>query len=279
MRAFKAFMSAGKIPFHLQAKVNRYLEFHYKNSRDLQVRQFDLLKRLSPWLRKELQVHLNKKVLTQFSFFHTMPGTVLAEACCLAEAGICAPGDVVIEQGHNTGRMFFLVRGKLHICPESGDIDAGTDSIETQAPRDSDDHPPSLARSGSRKFMEHIRKFEEFAIQSVSAREYESRRPRGSMAMIGHGGDSKGAEEEEEDDADPGFLMLPPAFIGGHNLFSTKANTYTVTSVAHSELLSISRGDVIAMTDEFPLMKQYFEKNERLYLKHPENFQDISAGL
>jgi len=115
MRNFKEFMSAGRVPFPLQAKVRRYLEFQFKSRKDLQMRRFDLLERLSPWLRAELLVHMNKPVLTQHSFFKQLPHTILAHICCLAESMTCAPGDILAEPGQNLGKMYFLVRGKLHI--------------------------------------------------------------------------------------------------------------------------------------------------------------------
>jgi len=193
LRNFKEFMILTRVPIPLQAKVKRYLEFQFKSRKDIQIRQFDLMERLSPWLRKELQVHLNKNVLLLHPFFKGMSKTVLAHTCCLAESLICAPGDIVLEKGQNTGKMYFLVRGKLHI-----------------------------------KFF-------------------------------AEGQDGAQDDESSVCDEDCGVLLMPPGFVGAQNLFTPDVRSYTVTSVAHSEVLTLARHDIDVVINEFPGMKDYVD--------------------
>lgn len=121
VQSFKEFMVAGRVPFQLQQKVKRYLEYQFKSRKNLQVndiRRLEMMEKLSPWLRKELQVHLNHGVLVQHPFFRQMPGEVLAQTCSLAKSELCAPGDVVAQRGELADRMYFLVKGTLHITNE-----------------------------------------------------------------------------------------------------------------------------------------------------------------
>jgi hypothetical protein len=132
MRNFREFMSARRLPFRLQAKVKRYLEFHYKSSLEMRYKRLELMDHLSFGLQMELQVHLNRNVLIQKKFFSEMPETVLGHICCLATTLDCAPGDAVVEKGQNTGKMFFLVRGKLHVkMNENVDLDDINDSDDS----------------------------------------------------------------------------------------------------------------------------------------------------
>merc|ERR1719188_934672 len=103
MMQFKEFMASSKVPFQLQAR------------RELQARRFEMLDKLSPWLRKELTVHINKGALTQHPFFRDMPDELLPHVCISAVSVLCAPGDLVLQTGQNTRSMYFLVRGKLQV--------------------------------------------------------------------------------------------------------------------------------------------------------------------
>jgi hypothetical protein len=240
-------MTSGRFPFVLQAKVKRYLEFQFRSRKDLQVRQFELMERLSPWLRKEVQVHLNRKVLMQHNFFKTMPMPVLAHACCLAVVIVCAPGDIVIEKGQFIGKMYFLVRGKLHVTPE------GNDEMRSASPFSS--NPDEEDIPGGMRLN------------------FEDTEPPIAPSPPPDGG---GGRRSVFSTADAGFLVTPPAFIGGHNLFSAKVRSYSVTSVAHSELLGIGRRELDDMEEEFPYMKLYMEKYQKHFDAYPGAVQDCS---
>mmetsp|Transcript_101995 Transcript_101995/g.175905 ORF Transcript_101995/g.175905 Transcript_101995/m.175905 type:complete len:519 (-) Transcript_101995:46-1602(-) len=116
----KEFMAAGQVPLSLQSRVKRYLEYQFVMKRHVRVQHFELLEKLSPWLRAELQAHVNQPVLVQHPVFRRMPRDVLAQCCCIAEAMSAAPDDIVLQKGQVCSNMYFLVRGKLHISSEEG---------------------------------------------------------------------------------------------------------------------------------------------------------------
>merc|ERR550537_2157937 len=145
MMQFKEFMAVGRVPYDLQARIKRYLEYQFKSRRDLQVRRFEMIERLSPWLRKELQVHLNKHVLTQHPFFQDFPREILQHVCCIAESVLCAPSDVVMQKGQKMMGMYFLVRGKLRISY----------NLEDTAVADSETNPEGRRSEGSTRSSAH----------------------------------------------------------------------------------------------------------------------------
>jgi len=131
MHSFRLFMAAGRVPFELQQKVRRYLEYQFRARKALQVRRFEMMDRLSPTLRRELLVHLNKSIVQQHPFFKDMPSEMLARMCCLAECDLCAPRDTIINRGQRLEKMYFLVQGKLQL--RTSKIKSG-DAEEIEAP-------------------------------------------------------------------------------------------------------------------------------------------------
>lgn len=115
VQSFKEFLVAGKVPFPLQQKVKRYLEYQFKSRKENQMRRFEMMENLSPWLRKELTVHLNRSVLCSHAFFSGMPEEILASVCCMAISELCAPSDVVAHNGEIADKMYFVVKGRLQI--------------------------------------------------------------------------------------------------------------------------------------------------------------------
>lgn len=226
MLSFKEFMVAGRVPFQLQAKIKRYLEFQFKSRKDLQVRRFELMEKLSPWLRKELQVHLNRSVLSLHTFFRDMPGEILAHTCCLATCVLCAPGDVVMQKGQNIQCMYFVVKGKLTIA------------IAESANKSLIMEPNSGSKESLRK----------------------SRRRR----------------IEEEFVESEGLTLTAPGYIGASSLFRDEVRPYTVSSLAHSELLKLAREDIEALLQEFPALRSYIEEYKISRGDAEEGYQDCS---
>lgn len=117
MRNAKEFMVSRRVPYILQAKIKRYLEYQ----RSLQTRKqsnhenFDLLNRLSPWLRLELTEHLNKHIISRHPFFRWLPPRVLKRVCGAAKTVLYAPGDLVVQKGQRASCMCFIVRGKIRV--------------------------------------------------------------------------------------------------------------------------------------------------------------------
>jgi hypothetical protein len=101
----------------LQTKVKRYLEYQFK-SRKIVHQNHEVMQKLSPFLRIEIQEHMNQQILVHHPFFAGMEQVdrdLFSEVCCLAQSVLYAPGDVVMRKGQLTSSICFIVRGQLQI--------------------------------------------------------------------------------------------------------------------------------------------------------------------
>lgn len=119
MMTFRESMVAGQVPLVLQVKVKRYLEFQFSSRKNVQVKRSAMMEHLSPWLRKELLVHLNSKTLQEHPFFRLMPIDILSHTCCLVRTVLAAPGDVIMQYGQINDAMYFVVRGQINIASKT----------------------------------------------------------------------------------------------------------------------------------------------------------------
>jgi len=113
-RIIRDFMVSRGMPIKLQTKVKRYLEYQFK-SRKVVHQNHDILFKLSPYLRMEIQEHMNKAILEHHPFFKGMDHSVLSQVCSLAQSVLYAPGDVVMRKGQIESLICFIVRGQLQI--------------------------------------------------------------------------------------------------------------------------------------------------------------------
>jgi CRP-like cAMP-binding protein len=242
MMQFKEFMAVGRVPYDLQARIKRYLEYQFKSRRDLQVRRFEMIERLSPWLRKELQVHLNRHVLTQHPFFQDISRDLLQHCCCISESLLCAPGDVVMQKGQKVTGMYFLVRGKLHINTNTNQIIHHDDSEEQT---ECEYSQAILGLSGD---------------EEDPCVEKKSRKTRkGSSKTMKPQRAEKDLTKDERFTNLGGHLLMAPGFIAATSLFKDHVIEYTVASVIHTELLKLCRDTFSTLLDEFPALRTHME--------------------
>lgn len=113
-RGIRDFMVSRGMPFGLQTKVKRYLDYQFKHRKIIHSNH-EVMKRLSPHLRLEIQEHMNRDMLERHPFFAKMEPNLLSEACSLCQSVLYAPGDVVMRKGKLSSSIVFLVRGQLQI--------------------------------------------------------------------------------------------------------------------------------------------------------------------
>lgn len=117
LRDAKTFMIARKIPRLLQSKVTQHIEFQAKTQMDNPASLKSVMQQLSPWLRLEITEHMNRGVILHHPFFRDLPNKLVKHICSAAQIVICAPGDLVVQQGHRATNMCFLVQGRLKVRP------------------------------------------------------------------------------------------------------------------------------------------------------------------
>lgn len=264
MLSFKQFMSASQVPFQLQSKIKRYLEFQFKSRKELQVRRFELMQRLSPWLRKELQVHLNSNVLIQHRFFRDMPSEILAHMCCLAASALCAPGDVIVQHGQNLHVIFFVVKGRLSVsmAREHGD---GQEfgSMDSMSPPEPPPNPTSPT-GGS------------LLVTGASPNPTASMSLARQGTMTNLGGEELAGSKMQPLSDENDTVLSAPGWIGASSLFKEEVRPYTVSSLSNSELLKLAREDVNALLMEFPALNAYIQLFTASCEGSEEGFQDSS---
>merc|ERR1719171_1040684 len=85
LRLMKKFMAVRKVPLTLQGKIKRYLEFQHQHQKTAGiVDRNSFFEQLSPWLRLELNEHINREVMCQYPFFANLPRRVFKRACGFA---------------------------------------------------------------------------------------------------------------------------------------------------------------------------------------------------
>lgn len=188
LRDAKAFMLTRKIPRTLQSKVMQHLEFQAKQDVENLTNSKNFMASLSPWLRLEITEHMNRGVILHHPFFAELPNKLVKHICSIMQIVICAPGDIVVQQGHRATNMCFLVHGRLKVRP-----------------------PQQHRKTNASTRVEPIE-------------------------------------------------LDPPCWIGDRCLFDEGAiRTNTVISVGHAELLVLTRENLLALMQEFPRARRYYE--------------------
>jgi len=73
-----------------------------------------------------------------------------------------------------------------------------------------------------------------------------------------------------------GLVLTAPGYIGASSLFRDEVRPYTVSSLAHSELLKLAREDIEALLQEFPALRSYIEEYKVERGATEEGYQDCS---
>lgn len=113
-RTIRDFMVSRGMPMRLQTKVRRYLEYQFK-SRKVVHQNHEVMMKLSPFLRIEIQEHMNRTVLENHPFFAGMERSLLSHVCSIPHSMLYAPGDIVARKGQLCSSMCFILRGQLQI--------------------------------------------------------------------------------------------------------------------------------------------------------------------
>merc|ERR1719491_956875 len=60
---------------------------------------------------------MNREVILRHPFFQQFPKKLIKHICSAAHILVCAPGDIVLQEGHRADAMYFLVNGRLKVRP------------------------------------------------------------------------------------------------------------------------------------------------------------------
>lgn len=183
-----------------------------------------------------MQVHLNRPVIITHPLFTQLPQELLAHACCLCDSVLGAPGDVMLQKGQNCNFMYFLVRGKLQIVRE--EVDADQDDGEWLADEGDD------SNRGMSRFMPFMKSRVSLgaSIPETQTAPDESLSDGTTIRHLG------------------GLMLNAPGYIAAASIFAEQVLPYSVNAISNTELLKLTREDVMSLGDEFPGFRKHMEE-------------------
>ena len=117
--AVNRYMRKKELPYDLQFRVRRYLEYVWENKKRNNLDEKQILKLLSEPLRDEIYAHIHGIVIKLCAIFTNYESHFIAQVTRALEGETYAPGDTVIEEGEMSSKMYFIQNGKIDIFHHS----------------------------------------------------------------------------------------------------------------------------------------------------------------
>jgi hyperpolarization activated cyclic nucleotide-gated potassium channel 2 len=117
--AVNRYMRKKKLPYDLQFRVRRYLEYVWENRKKNNIDEKQIISLLSEPLRDEIYAHIHGVVINNCSIFTIFEKHFISQLTKTLESETYAPGDIVIEEGEMSTKMYFIQNGKIDIYHHS----------------------------------------------------------------------------------------------------------------------------------------------------------------
>lgn len=117
--AVNRYMRKKELPYDLQFRVRRYLEYVWENKKRNNLDEKQILKLLSEPLRDEIYAHIHGIVIKLCVIFNQYEAHFIAQVTRALEGETYAPGDTVIEEGEMSSKIYFIQNGKVDIFHHS----------------------------------------------------------------------------------------------------------------------------------------------------------------
>ena len=110
------YMKKKNLPYGLQFRVRRYLEYVWENKKKNNMDEKQILSLLSEPLRDEIYTHIHGVVIKQCEVFErTYDHHFISLLTKALESETFAPGDAIFEDGEFTNKMYFVQNGTVDI--------------------------------------------------------------------------------------------------------------------------------------------------------------------
>ena len=113
--AVNRYMRKKQLPYDLQFRVRRYLEYVWENRKKNNMDEKQILNLLSEPLRDEIYAHIHGIVIKMCVIFTIYEDHFISQLTKTLESETYAPGDVIIEEGEMSTKMYFIQNGKIDI--------------------------------------------------------------------------------------------------------------------------------------------------------------------
>lgn len=117
--AVNRYMRKKQLPYDLQFRVRRYLEYVWENRKKNNMDEKQILNLLSEPLRDEIYAHIHGVVIKMCMIFTIYEEHFISQLTKTLETETYAPGDIVIEEGEMSTKMYFIQNGKIDIYHHS----------------------------------------------------------------------------------------------------------------------------------------------------------------
>lgn len=116
MDAMNRYMSYRDLPSDLQLRVRQYYEYLWSFNKGMD--EEEILNNLSPSLRTEVAVYLNRDIIQQVPLFKGCSTSFIEALVMKLKAQIVGPGEYIIRQGDIGHEMYFISKGDVEIVSE-----------------------------------------------------------------------------------------------------------------------------------------------------------------
>lgn len=116
----REYMMHQNLPPELQTRIKAYYMHSWKHLNSFPFSEKSILEDLSPALRREIVMLLNKEMVEKVPIFQGQPESFICQIILAMQSEVCAPQDFVIRKGEVGKCMFFLRSGLLEVCNEDG---------------------------------------------------------------------------------------------------------------------------------------------------------------
>lgn len=112
----KEYCAQQDLPLELQSRIREYYSNCWKDLKSFPFSEHAILDDLSPALRREVVLFLNKDMVAKVPFFEGQDDNFICRLILSMTAEVCAPLDMIIRQGEVGKAMYFVRRGLVEVC-------------------------------------------------------------------------------------------------------------------------------------------------------------------
>jgi len=120
MEFVREYMTYQNLPGEIQTRIKAYYSHCWKDLKSFPFSEHAILDDLSPALKREVVLHLNKPMVEAVPFFKGQDENFLCEIIMKMRSEVCAPLDFVVREGELGKCMYFIRRGLVEVCNKDG---------------------------------------------------------------------------------------------------------------------------------------------------------------
>ncbi len=122
MEFVREYLNYQKVPDDLQVRIKSYYKHCWKNLKSFPFSEMAILEDLSPALRRDVVLHLNREMVEKVPLFQGQDENFICNLILSMQTEVSAPMDFIIRQGEVGKCMYFLRRGLCQVCNKDASV-------------------------------------------------------------------------------------------------------------------------------------------------------------